>query len=114
MSKDIIEGNKLIAEFMQMKENSLGWEIPGSFQCQWTNCELTDFRFHTSWDWQVPVYSKIMQKVYGLDVSNLLVQMKFKFYFESYGYATEFNDIKHGFDMILKAIRWYNSQPVNK
>lgn len=64
-----IEGNKLIAEFMEMKDSSLGYDIPDSFRCHWTHCEDDDFMFHSSWDWLMPVVEKI-GKVWWSDFEN--------------------------------------------
>lgn len=56
-----MENNKLIAEFMELQINSYGdynidKEIMGFDMIV---CSLTDTKFHTSWDWLMPVAQKI-------------------------------------------------------
>lgn len=67
MQKEIIEGNKLIAEFMGYKlarcNNGLAWESPHSraiddvFKLHgrlWHEMD-THYKWHLSWDWLMPV-----------------------------------------------------------
>ena len=56
-----MKNNKLIAEFMGLRINSYGdynidKEIMGFDMIV---CSLTDTKFHTSWDWVMPVVAKI-------------------------------------------------------
>lgn len=56
-----MKSNKLIAEFMGLRINSYGdynidKEIMGFDMIV---CSLTDTKFHTSWDWVMPVVAKI-------------------------------------------------------
>ena len=56
-----MKSNKLIAEFMGLRINSYGdynidKEIMGFDMIV---CSLTDTKFHTSWDWLMPVVAKI-------------------------------------------------------
>ena len=49
-----MEGNKLIAEFMQKGSKSLGiYDFDG---CHY---RLDELKFHSSWDWLMPVLKKI-------------------------------------------------------
>ena len=50
--KEILEGNKLIAEFMtgQSKDSKVFFKL---------NCVDTELKYHPSWDWLMPVIGKI-------------------------------------------------------
>ena len=56
MSKEIEEGNKLIAEFMGLHFHKTGWvdarHIDGNYECP-------ELKYHYSWDWLMPVVEKI-------------------------------------------------------
>jgi hypothetical protein len=63
---EIIEGNKLIALFMGWKEMAhtklKDWiitEIIESQECTKKQCALHQLKFHSSWDWLMPVGKKI-------------------------------------------------------
>ena len=66
--------NKLIAEFMGLRINSYGdynidQEIMGFDMIV---CSLTDTKFHTSWDWLMPVVEKCFDvQNQNLDFGNL-------------------------------------------
>lgn len=58
-----MKSNKLIAEFMGLRTNSYGdynidKEIMGFDMIV---CSLTDTKFHTSWDWLMPVANEIIK-----------------------------------------------------
>ena len=67
--KTIEEGNKLIAEFMGGKKNNISdiYYLPefGHYfnsygQIEWSDCfRLNELKYHTSWDWLMPVVEKI-------------------------------------------------------
>lgn len=54
MSNEVIEGNKLIAEFMGLKIGD-AWQVWNK-KADYTN--RTEFEYHTSWDWLMPVVEK--------------------------------------------------------
>jgi len=91
---EIIEGNKLIAEFMNFKETFVkkyeggkyDFDIPNGFtliketettiEGEWCEilmeqdmCMIEDLIFHSSWDWLMPVVEKII-KEYRTDYYN--------------------------------------------
>ena len=69
----ILEGNKLIAEFMGYKlakcNNGLAWESPykksveDTFELHGRLWRENDsyYKFHTSWDWLMPVANEIIK-----------------------------------------------------
>lgn len=57
---DIVEGNRLIAEFMQLKKLT---------DTTWINpvlaCSTDHLAYHESWGWIMPVFEKISTHHYG-------------------------------------------------
>ena len=82
MSKEIIEGNKLIAEFMDKPPHIMP--------------EL--LKYHTSWDWLMPVVEKIGSLSYN--DSNNKFQPSVERFLE--------NDIESIWRQIVIFITWYN------
>ena len=61
--KEIIEGNKLIAEFMGGEVKSIGdfpnvfWKL--SYRPSYSGITIDLLEYHSSWDWLMPVVEKI-------------------------------------------------------
>lgn len=114
MSKDIIEENKLIAEFM-------GWTKVGNrFEMSWTEGEWlrnksikeTEFNYHNNWSLLMPVVEKIEaienSDLYEVDIFGKCCDIGGKI-------ETASNSkIEATWRAIIQFIQWYNSQPVNK
>jgi hypothetical protein len=106
--QEILEGNKLIAEFMGYKyfpNNSLNG-IKGVYEKEGKSLMLiTDFTYHSSWDWLMPVVEKIgsLECVYHWE----LTQNTFTIYsdedFQHFG-----TDIERVCTTIIEFIKWYN------
>lgn len=67
MQREYIEGNKLIAVFMGFKKRGYLWMHPFEYMNVYPNVvfegDNTDsFRFHSSWNWLMPVVFKILFK----------------------------------------------------
>lgn len=61
---EIMKENKLIAEFMQKGSKSLGiYDFDG---CHY---RLDELKFHTSWDWLMPVVESIFERLDSRDNS---------------------------------------------
>lgn len=63
---DLFESNGLIAEFMMSLDEdgvlytpTIRWNPDGDRNFKLTMHDLSRFRFHTSWDWLMPVVDKI-------------------------------------------------------
>jgi len=108
MEKTAIKGNKLIAEFMGGKHNGgsyykfyYGIDIVGVEEnCRPDSWIETNLKYHTSWDWLMPVVTKIkdyvlIEKPYeGLldkvDVLNLYITAPINTVWEQCVYAIKF------------------------
>lgn len=62
-TQEIIEGNKLIAEFMGLTKSINGATIETRYVFDWKNKPQgdlpVDLKFNSSWDWLMPVIEKI-------------------------------------------------------
>ena len=55
-----MKDNKLIAEFIGMQHTDIGW-YDNEETLQLQNNTFDKLKFHTSWDWLMPVVNKCMQ-----------------------------------------------------
>jgi hypothetical protein len=118
--EEIIQGNKLIAEFMGLKlidvfngdtrEYFKAWDWPKgksyvhSIQPMWVPCgEESRLPYHTSWDWLMPVAEKISKVE---DMGSLTNTMNFLI---SKARMREANSITDLFMAIIHYITWYNN-----
>lgn len=105
-----IEGNKLIAEFdgwvidVNIKDKPY-WH-PERNMTMYTYPE--SFKYNTSWDWQIPVWSKIIMLIYERGLTPA-TQFKFKYFVEKYDLAVMENKPEDGQRVIVEAIKWYNT-----
>lgn len=103
---EINNNNRLISEFMGPSElfnDSKKGKImlyckPGHTT---PNCEVDDLKYHSSWDWIMPVYLKIQE----IDIKNS--DLVFKEYFNN---IIVFNNIRWVNESCVGVIRWYNQQ----
>lgn len=82
MGKDfVLNGNKLIAEFMNIKlsnewDDGLDYASKNvwNFNDEYYNCESSDeLGFHESWDWLMPCCKKAI-KIYGIKKCKKLIE----------------------------------------
>lgn len=110
---EIIEGNKLIAEFMGIDfitKNSR-YRVTGN-----DFTEPHNSRFHSSWDWLMPVVEKITNilkekqhvPIGSLEYDKYDQQWKRLFNYQSYNFFQA--DIIPIYNAMLDFIKWYNSQ----
>lgn len=116
-NKEILEGNKLIAEFD-------GWiltdEFPDKNRTYTKNGNLeldTTFKYHTSWDWLMPVVDKIEKKGCIIEISYSIVCMCRiciigKKYEKAFNIINDNNGgiqpISAVYKSIVEFIKWYN------
>lgn len=112
--KEIIEGNKLIAEFMGAEKSFYGdYMIFTIDNPQYTGkINHSDIKYHTSWDWLMPVVEKIeengcqieieLYSCYVINSEKLLDEMNILFQ------AHCDSKIKAVYEVVVSYIRWYN------
>jgi hypothetical protein len=113
IEQEIIEGNKIIAEFMGWKQRPASDEWAGfwiTFPDEKSKhdmlCESEYLRFHKSWDWLMLGYFKF----YPLTFFNTKYEIRHGKYVRAIA-----NEICYGsqnsqdaFMILTEAIRWYN------
>ena len=119
-NQEILEGNKLIAEFMEAKmivENYHGINII-KFPYGQTH-DLAELRYHSLWDWLMPVVQKVTKLIQD---QQYIPIGKYQEYKEQYNIYEEqwrklfdyqaYNFFKADIESIYKAmisfIEWYN------
>jgi hypothetical protein len=110
------ENNKLIAEFMVLKEP---YELPqhgiirpnGYFKTEFLAEEL---KYHKSWDWLIPVVQKIDEMGYNVHISR--ISCKITPILEDDNVITSFvcgdvdKKIELVYDTVVEFIKWYNKE----
>lgn len=100
----VIEGNKIIAEFMggKLKVYNISnaeYYIMSNKQ-KWMPEEL---KYHTSWDWLMPVYVK-MQNI-GADKG-----LSYEKFYTNFHVGVTIGDIRYSWLAVVDFINWYNQQ----
>ena len=110
--QEIIEGNKLIAEFMGIRitKSKYGCNHP-LVTCSYP--DYSNLKYHSSWDWLMPVVSKI-GKMYEDLVKNAYKTKTTISYDIDSTYADVICrnvtiDIGHLFERVVAFIKWYNT-----
>tara|TARA_R110000751_G_scaffold297311_1_gene406835 strand:- start:441 stop:785 length:345 start_codon:yes stop_codon:yes gene_type:complete len=112
------ESNRLIAEFMGFQNTKLGWY---DFEEVLLNQEDNTFdflKFHTSWDWLMPVVEKIKEIKIPKSKFDLNIDITgyttFRIYSENYPIHILVCEITKGIETVHKVvvefIKWYNKQ----
>lgn len=104
-TQEILEGNKLIADFMGAKRQIEGRDIkkheiwlPTHGICRFDTIELgmgKTLHYHKSWDWLIPV----IQKIYNINRS----------FYESMEDSLPLLDLSHSYNEVVEFIKHYNS-----
>lgn len=96
-TKEIIEGNKLIAEFMKVSVSDYtSYEEEGR-KCYTEN----DLEYHSSWDWLMPVVEKCLIGEAECNEPVLITNI--------YDALTSIS-ITGTFVAVVEYIKWYNNQ----
>jgi len=124
---DIHEGNKMIAEFLGYETDELAeedepiryfvndqlictadsvdyWETSENDWTSW--CYPEDMKFHTSWDWLMPVCHKIA-KINATEIEKNDVLSMPQWEFGSIGLESSIEVV---YKAAVKFIKWYNTQ----
>jgi hypothetical protein len=117
-TKYVLKGNKLIAEFMLNKKGDYfsgvpfgggGWIIKTDDKEELNNF-LKSLKFHSSWDWLMPVVEKIWgiignrENLFYFDISDLtMVENKTIF-----SNSPLIDNITDCYNVVVEFIKWYN------
>ena len=116
--EEILEGNKLIAEFMGLHYRSLkyytGWYKDPEFQNR--ICDYDGLQYHSSWNWLMPVCYKISEIIKDKYNIENLTPLDELFDILSGGLYYTNDDLKVSTNImevysdVITFIKWYNSQ----
>lgn len=108
--ESILEGNKLIAEFMGCKIRKDGKVVLSAPELLTGEC-LSKPKYHYSWDWLMPVVKKIYD--YLQNIERPLVNHCWKGYLLEVDIACWIREvnIKKAHEAVIEFIKWYNTQP---
>lgn len=104
--KDVIENNKLIAEFMELYYNVNKKAYINTYESPsflGHNREEDELEFHTSWDWLMPVISKITR-------DESLIENEYR---ESIMDTAPYGLIEDTYKTVVEFIKYYNKEPLN-
>ena len=125
--QEALESNKLIAEFVDVilsNYTTYDGEIPQRYH-------INDLKYHSSWDWLMPVVEKIEDTLIDLVNDDRTyydtivtaegsicsrIEHCDKKYYVSFGHIYEFggnNKLETTYKAIIEFIKWYNSQKEN-
>jgi hypothetical protein len=65
--QEIIEGNKLIAEFMELKRGTT-WKVWNGYA---NFTEYNDLKYHESWDWLMPIVENIERIDWNVNINQV-------------------------------------------
>lgn len=118
MEKEILEGNKLIAEF-EKRAWETNWfcypnvypyyyDKPKSYVNKTKRVCLSDLQYHTSWDWIMPVCKKLDRLAEDGIIEHTI---DYQFWCDKLDDAVTRNyDIAPVFKITVEFIQWYNTQ----
>ena len=114
--KMIIEGNKLIAEFMGYETHE-NWEfwITGSYIEKFDWYSPGTMKFHNDWNWIMPVVEKIESKNYAVTITQNICIIQASIMGDcttitrqSGNYDTPNTKIHNTWLAVIEFINWYN------
>jgi len=106
--QEIIEGNKLIAEFMGFLFDESKTDdhkfYSESTQGGWTSKRYVNPKYHSSWDWLMPVVEKINETCKNTGYVDDIIL------FDLHIVGCAISDVWQG---CIDYIRWFNTQSTN-
>lgn len=111
--EEILDGNKLIAEFMGLsyctKYTYEGWYKNSEYNNR--ICDFDGLKYNTLWDWLMPVVEKIesLSVLYSVEIirKTCVVRVDSNTIFSMY-YKEDRNKIKSTWLAVVEFIKWYN------
>lgn len=107
---EVQKESEIIAEFMGLVTSDTNEWVK-------TNKQLIGkYEYHSSWSWQIPVWSKLWREVISwlynspTDIEQFLKERKqFKIFEHNYLSAISTNSSADGFEIILITLNWYKT-----
>ncbi len=106
--EEIIEGNKLIAEFMGGEFNERQSFVYFKLPVNKAYSVLDDLKYHSSWDWLMPVVEKIEKGNFGVKQCRKVVEIYIDDTKENIIHSKHRNRIESLWYAIIEFINWYN------
>ena len=115
------EQNKLIAEFMGYETDNIEVTMPENFREVYrfesapsdffssTLFKLQDCKFHSSWDWLMPVVEKIESLGHGVTIYRKGCHINNEASFSVNGFKHS-SKIEQTYKAVVEFINWYNQQ----
>lgn len=125
---NILEGNKLIAEFMNITPKKFGnkyqWSdqpfyyVDGDTAEEVINKASGYFKYSTSWDWLMPVVEKIedLKNTHGFSFVVTIYQDYCRISSKNYSLEENYfegegdSKLEATYKAVLESIQWYNNQ----
>ena len=127
--ENIIENNKIIAEFLDWEFDDLSETFetpflklvdPHAFGDEQYSCKLQDFEleFHSDWNWLMRVVEKIenLQDENNCAIYNVQIEQSFTEIIDNHTYETIIynidadSKIEAVYNTVIEFIKWYNEQ----
>jgi hypothetical protein len=115
--KEIIEGNKLIAEFMGFEFGGVAFLTPHKkILANGDESSLyfpEDLKFHSSWDWLIPVVEKIEKEgfIFYIKENESSIENHWdNALIKSFGDYVAPTKIQACYMAVINFIKWYNGQ----
>ena len=111
---NIIENNKLIAEFLGFQSTSLGWfdNEEHLINVEKDNT-FDDLKFHSDWNWLMKVVEKIENLGYGVTIGMAdycIIQNDWKEDLKEIHSLTKNGKLLCTYNACIEFIKWYNKQ----
>ena len=82
MEQEIINGNELIAKFLNFTQKSYTPESEKMWCDEKNGLPVGELKFHSDWNWLIPVMKKISQKddIYKAGVANIMSDYEYEIF----------------------------------
>jgi hypothetical protein len=112
--QQIIEGNKLIAEFMEAtpcKIDVKSIDVVDAYECEEWKLPIDEIEYHKSWDWLMPVVEKIEGGLFAVTIRENACRISgYRKYHdvEIWNKDVSTPKIQATYKTVLQFITWYN------
>jgi len=119
---ETVAGNRVIAEFMGYKFNAYpdlkhnNITKPNETEWYYASWDLVDFeeqikkdlQYHTSWDWQIPAWVKVVKLLHKLACNGDINKDEYIRLLDRYEISVSQNKPDDGQQILVESIQWYN------